>query len=142
MKTRFLFPFWSRYVGIVCILLHIPIMVVMRNLHDQPDWDYQTGLFNTRHIFFIATTLMVTIGLFLIAFSRENIEDEQIVKLRRDSLYWAIFVNYFILIIVLVFTSKMEFNYIMELNMWAPLIFFIIRFRWMVRRLCRSTMEE
>ena len=142
MKSRFLFPYWSRFAGLILILVHIPIVAVMRNMPDGMNWDSQQGLLTTRHIFFIATTLTVTVGLFLIAFSKEKIEDEQIEKLRRDSLHWAVFVNYFILIIVLVFTNGMEFNHIMELNMWAPLLFFIIRFRWMYRRLCLSAKEE
>lgn len=140
MSSRFLFPYWSRYAGVACILLHIPLMFLFADaVHNSTD---HTSLFNARHIFFIATTLMVTVGLFLVAFSRERIEDEQIVKLRLDSLYYAIYVNYFLLIAVLIFTGKMEFDHIMELNMWVPLVFFIIRFRWVIFRLNRSAKEE
>ena len=142
MKTRFLFPYWSRYAGLVCIVIHLPIMLVLRHMPDHINWDNGGGLFTNSHIFFIATTLMVTVGLFLVAFSKERIEDEQIVKLRRDSLYWAIFINYLILIVVLVFTNGMEFNHIMQLNMWAPLLFFIIRFRWVIFRLNQSLNKE
>jgi len=140
MRSRFLFPYWSRYAGLACILLHIPLMMLFADaVHNSTDHE---GLFNPKHVFFIATTLMVTVGLFLVAFSRERIEDEQIVKLRRDSLYYAVYVNYFLLIAVLVFTSKMEFTHIMELNMWVPLVFFIIRFRWVIYRLNRSARGE
>ena len=41
---------------------------------------------------------MVLVGLFLIAFSKEKIEDEQIVQFRLDSLRWAIYLNYAILL--------------------------------------------
>lgn len=141
MVSRFLLPYWCRYVGIAAILVHIPIVMIFRNLIHHGD-EQQNALFSHWHLLFIATTLLVTIGLFLIAFSKERIEDEQIVKLRLDSLYWAIFVNYFILIVLLVFTKEIDADYIMELNMWAPLIFFIIRFRWVIYRLNRSAREE
>src|SRR5260370_42433441 len=89
MKTRFLFPYWFRYLGIACFLVHIPIMLFFKKYHDMDN--PQPGLFSGSHVFFIFTTLMVTIGLFLFAFSKEKIEDEQIMQLRRDSLQWAVY---------------------------------------------------
>ncbi len=98
---------------------------------DSPD----ANLFSGSHVFFIFTTLMVTIGLFLFAFSREKIEDEQIMQLRRDSLQWAVYFNYIVLITTLIFTEHMEIGHIMLLNMWTLLLFFILRFQWVIFRL-------
>ena len=99
-----------------------------------------TGLFTGEHLFFMGTTLLMSLGLFFVAFAREKIEDEQIWHIRLDCLRGAIFVNYLILIISLVFVN--DTGHILELNLWAPLIFFIIRFRWVIFRLNRSLSRE
>jgi hypothetical protein len=75
------------------------------------------------------------VGLFLFAFSKEKVEDEQIMQLRRDSLQWAVYVNYIILIGVLIFTEHMEMRHILLLNMWTLLLFFILRFQWVIFRM-------
>ena len=137
MKTRFLFPYWFRYLGIGCMVIHLPIMMIFKKTLDTSDAD--TSLFNSSHVFFIFTTLMVTIGLFLFAFSREKIEDEQIMQLRRDSLQWAVYFNYVVLIATLIFTQHWEMNHVMLLNMWTLLLFFILRFQWVIFRLNWST---
>ncbi|GAC1311900.1 MAG: hypothetical protein NVSMB24_32350 [Mucilaginibacter sp.] len=97
-------------------------------------------LLNSHHVFFMTTTLLMAIGLFVVAFSKEKIEDEQISQLRSDSLQWAIYVNYVLLIISLVFTNDTE--HILFLNLMVPLAFFIIRFRWVIFRLNSSLSRE
>jgi hypothetical protein len=86
------------------------------------------GLFSPHHLFFMTTTLLMALGLFLAAFSKEKIEDEQISQLRLDSLQWAIYVNYMLLIVSLILSSDTE--HILFLNLLVPLVFFIIRFQW------------
>jgi hypothetical protein len=140
MKTRFLFPYWFRYLGLACFMAHIPVMLFFKKYHDMDNPD--TGLFTGSHIFFIFTTLMVTIGLFLFAFSKEKIEDEQIMQLRRDSLQWAVYFNYVVLIATLIFTEHMEIGHIMMLNMWTLLLFFILRFQWAIIRNNWSAKKE
>ena len=144
MRTNYLFPFKTRYFGIVLILLHIPIKLLWDHLypggypHHDPVAESGGVLFSPPHLFFIGTTLMVLVGLFLIAFSKEKIEDEQIVQLRLDSLRWAIYLNYAILLFGLVFTNSGESDHILLLNIWLPLLFFILRFQWVLYRLKRS----
>jgi len=79
-------------------------------------------------------------GLFLVAFAREKIEDEQIWQIRLNSLRWAIYINYIILIASLVLIN--DTGHILELNLWVPLAFFIIRFRWIIFRLNHSIKED
>ena len=144
MRTNYLFPFKSRYIGIGLILLHIPIKFLWDALYpgdhhqSQPPSAGGSFLLSPPHLFFIGTTLMVLIGLFLIAFSRERIEDEQIIQLRLDSLRWAIYLNYAILLFSLLFTDGGESDHILLLNIWLPLLFFILRFQWVLYRLNRS----
>src|SRR5665213_876634 len=76
------------------------------------------------------TILLVILGLLLIAFSKEQIEDEQITQLRLDSLQWAIYLNYAIFIICVLFVYGFNFIPVVVFNVITPLVFFIIRFRW------------
>jgi hypothetical protein len=143
MKSHFLFPYWCRYLGWGLVLAHVPLSMIGRmngmiNPLDNPS--SSTGLFTGEHLFFMCTTLLMTLGLFFVAFAREKIEDEQIWQIRLDSLRWAIYVNYLILILSLVFIN--DTGHILELNLWVPLLFFIIRFRWVIFRLNRSLSRE
>ncbi|MBV8389438.1 MAG: hypothetical protein JO080_06540 [Mucilaginibacter sp.] len=110
----------------------------MINIMDAQRRDQ--GIFAGEHLFFICTALLMATGLFLVAFAKEKIEDEQIWQIRLDSLRWAIFVNYLVIIICLVFIEDVP--HMLELNLWVPLIFFIIRFRWVIWRLNRSLSRE
>jgi len=130
MKTRFLFPHWCRYLGYALFLIHIPVVLFQKMLgFDIPGQHIDDGgLFSPHHLFFMTTTLLMALGLFLAAFSKEKIEDEQISQLRLDSLQWAIYVNYVLLIVSLILSSDTQ--HILFLNLLVPLVFFIIRFQW------------
>ncbi|HWZ05153.1 MAG TPA: hypothetical protein VNX40_16160 [Mucilaginibacter sp.] len=141
MKSRFLFPYWCRYLGWGLVLLHVPLSMLGRargmvNVLDKPS----TGLFTGEHLFFICTSLVMVSGLFLVAFAKEKVEDEQIWQIRLDSLRWAIFINYLALIVSLVFIE--DVGHMLDLNLYVPLVFFIIRFRWVIFRLNLSTSRE
>lgn len=141
MKPQYLFPTWTRWFGLALFLVHLPVMHIWNIYHLHSYDDGQ--LFNLPHLFFIATVVLMVLGLFLIAFSREKIEDEQIYQLRLSSLRWAIFANYLLLIIALIFTnSKADYKDMLRLNLWVPLMLFIIIFRWKMFRLNRSLKEE
>ena len=143
MKPRIVLPHWCRYLGWGLVIAHIPLSVIGRkngmvNPFDDPAGN--TGLFTGEHLFFICTTLLMALGLFLVAFASEKIEDEQIKHIRLDSLRWAIYINYLILIISLIFVN--DTAHILELNLWVPLLFFIIFFRWNIFVLNRSASRE
>jgi hypothetical protein len=143
MKSHFLFPYWCRYLGWGLVVLHVPLSLYghangMTNILDNGPGTQ--GLFTGEHLFFICTSLLMATGLFFVAFAKEKVEDEQIWHIRLDSLRWAIYVNYLILITSLVFIE--DVGHILELNLWVPLIFFIIRFRWVIFRLNRSLNRE
>ena len=143
MKSRFLFPYWCRYLGWGLVILHIPLSMLGKSHGMGNSMDVQptnAGPFSGELLFFICTTLVMSSGLFLVAFAKEKIEDEQIWQIRLDSLRWAIYINYVILIASLVFFEDVA--HILELNLWVPLLFFIVRFRWMIFRLNRSLSRE
>lgn len=77
-------------------------------------------------------TIALTVGLMLIAFSKEKIEDEFIAKTRLESLQWGVCLNTLLLIIgTLLFYDGYYFN-VMIFNMFTPLIFFVIRFNYII----------
>lgn len=85
-------------------------------------------------------TIFIIIGGFLVGFSREKVEDEFIYKLRKDSLIWALIVNYSILLLATLFVYNFAFFDVLVFNMFTPLIIFVIRFNFLKRKL--STHEE
>ena len=143
MKSHFLFPYWCRYLGVGLILGHIPIAYLGKTNGWENDLHNGVSdgrLFNNGHLFFMGTALLMVIGLFLVAFAKEKIEDEQISQIRLDSLRWAIYLNYLILVVSLVFIN--DTDHILELNLWVPLLFFIVRFRWVIFRINLSISRE
>jgi hypothetical protein len=72
------------------------------------------------------------IGLLFIAFSRVKIEDEYVSKTRLESLQWAIYLNFALLILAIIFIHGMAFFSVIVYNMFTPLIFFIIRFHYIL----------
>lgn len=148
MKSRFLFPYKSRFIGYVLIFAYIPVMVTKKmfyhgymdhgvhiKLPDNP------SLFSPDHVFNVIATLVVTIGLLLLAFSKEKFEDEQIIQLRLDSLQWTMYFTYILFIMIIIFTNSIDLVHIVGINLWLLLVFFIIRFRWVIFRLNRSLRE-
>src|SRR5258708_1988961 len=117
MKSHFLFPYWCRYLGWGLVILHVPLGMLGRShgmVNIMDNGPGRTGLFSGVDLFFICTSLVMVSGLFLVAFAKEKVEDEQIWHLRLDSLRWAIYINYIILIASLVFIE--DVGHILELN--------------------------
>lgn len=86
--------------------------------------------------------ILTILGLILIAFSKEKKEDEFITKIRLESLVWAVYVNYIILALSFLFIFEFTFLWVMLLNMFTILIFFIIRFYWQLNKLKRISRDE
>ena len=157
MKTTYLFPRRAKYLG---VLLAIPgfilgYLVVYQN-YSIPGFELRlrarSTLFLSASENFtdeLALTLVV-VGLLLVAFSRTRKEDELTAKIRLNSLYWAILVNYtlYVCLILLVFvgylvkssllsniidglTSNLQYT---VYNFFVPLVIFISRFYFLLYR--------
>lgn len=81
-------------------------------------------------------------GLLLLSFSREKIEDEQIVKVRLESLQWSVYINYIILLIAIVLVHGSGFLLVMAYNMFTLLIFFLIRFHYVLYKQSKVVDQE
>ncbi len=86
--------------------------------------------------------VLFLIGAIFVAFSKEKSEDEFIAKVRLESLLWATYINYGVLIFCFLFFYEFEFLYVMIFNMFTILIFFIIRFYYILYRANKSLSHE
>lgn len=150
MKINYLFPHEFKRIG---LLLLIPfslfgIYVVQKDLEPAfLDWTvpavFYDEIMGNQLVFSMAenNVLNEIIGVILIisglmvAFSKEKQEDEFISKLRLESLVWATYVNYAVLLVSMLFVFGISFLWVMIFNMFTILMFFIIRFNWQLRRL-------
>jgi|JI8StandDraft_2_1071088.scaffolds.fasta_scaffold01168_17 hypothetical protein len=72
------------------------------------------------------------VGLFLLVFSAEKLEDEGITQLRWRALSWAVWLHYMILIVAIFFVHGTDFFSVLVYNMFTLLVLFGLRFRWLM----------
>lgn len=82
--------------------------------------------------------IMLIMGGILVCFSKEQLEDEYIKVLRLESLVWAVYINYAVLILSILFLHELSFLYALAANMVTILIIFIIRFEWVKQKVNRA----
>ncbi len=107
--------------------------------------------FHTKILFFhkikdnllneIAGVLILS-GLILIAFSKTADEDEFIMRIRLESLIWAVYLNYVVVLAALLLTYGVAFLWVMLFNLFTVLLLFIIKFYYELFRLRKSTHNE
>ncbi len=84
------------------------------------------------NIFDEILSIMIIVGGLLISFAKEKDEDEFTSKIRSESLIWAILLNYSILLLATLFIYGESFLTVMTYGIFTPLIFFILRFNWLL----------
>ncbi len=77
-------------------------------------------------------TIGSIIGLLFVAFSKVKVEDEYVSKIRLESLQWAIYLNFVLLILATLFVHGIEYFQVTIFNMFTPLIIFIVRFYYLL----------
>jgi len=86
--------------------------------------------------------IILIIGLLMIAFSKEKVEDEMIVKIREQSLIWAVLVNFIILIIGILLVYGLPYLHFLSLQIFLVLLLFIGKFHFELSRLKKVTKDE
>lgn len=148
MKKQILFPHNFRWIGWIIL---IPAAVIgILNIY----FDVEFGILdirppNTKGMFDTGLNLTATlagvmciIGAILVAFAKEKEEDEYIAKVRLDSLLWATYINYAILVVCFLIFYETRFLYVMIFNMFTILIFFIIRFNYVLYKTRKGLQDE
>lgn len=141
MKSRFLFP--SHYRKIGWLITGPAIVLGIANLYFEFEFDFLAvkfiklpdSIFNEQiNLTDELAAIAVILGLSLIAFSKEEHEDERIAQIRLESLQWAVYVNYMVLALAVMLVHGASFLWVMVYNMFTVLLFFVFRFRWMIYR--------
>ena len=157
MKLNYLFPHRFKRIGLMILIPFIFIgLYVVDNDIEPAVFDFKvpalfvdeifgeqqlSGMTETNILNEIIGVVLI-ISFLMVAFSKEKEEDELIAKIRLDSLVWATYVNYGVLLLSMLFVFGISFLWVMILNMFTILLFFIIRFNWQVRKLKTSYSHE
>jgi hypothetical protein len=153
MKTQFLFPNRFKRIGWFILIPSVLAGIVM--LTDRLKIDflevrvfalYSKFIFEDQAVFGLVKnniadeilTILCIVGGILVAFSEEKQEDEFIAKTRTESLVWATYVNYAVLIFCTLFFYGIAFWYVIILNLFTMLFFFIIRFYYQLYKANKS----
>ncbi len=89
----------------------------------------------------ISTIFMIVGGIFT-GFSKTKNEDEYISKFRYESLVWATYFNFGMLLFTTIFMYGIPYFYVLTANICAMLFFFIIRFHFKFYQLNKSLKDE
>lgn len=157
MKTNFLIPHKYRNLGWVLAILSFALGVIELMYEIRPQFleinmpsIFINNFFGSFELFgFVEANILsdlcgitLIVALILIAFSKEKEEDEYIMKIRLESLVWAVYVNYAILILAFIFIYNMSFFWVMTANMFTVLVFFIIRYNLKKNALNKDLADE
>lgn len=154
MKTKYLFPNalkpvgWLLFlVGMILGVVYLPYSPELEFLNRKVFAVFTEGIrigssdesrefleVIQNNLFDEITALLIIVGALLVVFSKEKVEDEFIAKLRWESLVWATYVNYAILILAILFVYDLSFFWVLVFNMFTILIFFMVRFHWILFR--------
>jgi len=157
MKSRFLFPHHYKPIGwVIFVIGFILGIILMLNDYNYPEWEVSVFPLISENDFFskpafewstnniadeIASVFMIVGGI-LVSFSKTKDEDEYISKIRMESLIWATYVNYIILIITILFVFDISFFNVLIFNMFTILLFFMVRFHYELFKLKNVKEDE
>lgn len=87
-------------------------------------------------------TVMVIGGGLLVGFSKTKNEDEMISSLRYESLVWATYLNYGIILFTTLFVFGVAYMNVLIHNLFTLLFFFILRFHYRIYKVSKSADYE
>jgi hypothetical protein len=148
MKTRFLFPRKFIWIGWIAVI----VSIILFFLNELPFFNLKTFAMINNEVFrdteyfkvirdnlqFEIASILLIVGLIFIAFSKVKNEDEFTSKLRLESLLWATYINYGLLLLTIMFVYGLVFLNVMAYNFFTILIVFIIRFRFVLWKSFKS----
>lgn len=159
MKTRYLFPHRYKLFGWIIFGIGMALgMILSLNDFEYPNWSVNVfpligekeGVLSSNvsrrwsdnNIADEIGSIMIIIGGILVAFCKVKDEDEYSATIRTESLIWATYVNYIVLILSIVFVYDMPFFNVLIYNMFTILIFFIIRFHYLIFKSRKIAQDE
>ena len=159
MKTLFLFPNkykkfgWFLFVpsllaGLFLSITGFPLkydyfkMKVFALYSDQLFSDSKFFTIVENEVVDEIILVLIIVGALLVGFSKTKNEDEFISKIRYESLVWATYFNFLLMIIATLLIYGFQYFNVLLANTFAMLLFFIIRFHFMIYKLNKSSNDE
>jgi hypothetical protein len=159
MKNLFLFPNKFKLIGWILFIPALLISVIISFLDINIDQYWVVNVFAFKYDDFLlgnnqyfAVTkngivdevllLCLVIGGILIGFSKLKIEDEFTTKIRYESLVWATYLNYGLILFFTVFLYGLSYLNVLFYNTFTVLLFFIIRFHYSIYKLNKATKDD
>lgn len=157
MKINYLFPNKYKRIGFLVLIPTFIIGIIFIFTGYTPDLlelkvptIYTKELMGKEYFFSLIENnildeilcSLIIISLLFIAFSKEKTEDELIYKIRLESLLWATYVNYSILLFSILFIYDWSFFWVIIINMFTLLFIFIIRFNYHILKFKKSAYNE
>jgi len=144
MKKLHLLPHSSKKIGYVLLvpflalgIAHMGWDFTIAQLEYHPVKTGGLSFTNTNYTDELATIGLI-VALILIGFSKEKTEDEAIQFFRLEALQWAVYANYAVLILAVLFCYGGLFFTIMTINLFTVLIIFVLRFRYVLYQYNKS----
>ncbi|MDP2364932.1 MAG: hypothetical protein Q8M94_14330 [Ignavibacteria bacterium] len=81
-----------------------------------------------------AAALLLLIGLFLISFTKEKIENDTVAALRYKSLILTFYINTSLVVLSFLFVYGFGFINILVINIFSPLILYILLFKFYLHK--------
>ena len=158
MKTRFLFPNQFKNLGWLLFIPSVLATLIISVLNISTDEYLNISVFSIyqdsigeipgffkfikNSILDEILTISIIVGGILVGFSKLKEEDEMISKIRYESLVWATYLNYAIILFFTLFIFGLPYLNVLFYNMFTLLLFFIIRFHYMVYKLNIANYDE
>ena len=158
MKTRFLFPNQFKNLGWLLFIPSVLATLIISVLNISTDEYLNISVFSIyqdsigeipgffkfikNSILDEILTIGIIVGGILVGFSKLKEEDEMISKIRYESLVWATYLNYVIILFFTLFIFGLPYLNVLFYNMFTLLLFFIIRFHYMVYKLNIANYDE
>lgn len=142
MKTKYLPPNQFKKTGWIIFIVML-IFFIWETIADNcgmeialrmPKW--------LRSDIYTILPVGFSIALLLIAFAKEKVEDEYIMKIRSDSLILAVLVNYIVVIIGSLLFYDLDYLSFMIYNMFTTIVLYIIIFNVALYKLRKSMRHE
>lgn len=147
MKTNYLLPYRLKIIGWLLLVPSLVLGIIHLITDQEPEFldtrvfaVFINEAFGEQQMFGIIENniyneiigIMIIVGSVFVGFSREKQEDELISSLRLESLLWATYINYAILVLAFLFVYDLSFFLVLVLNMFTILLLFIINFNWRI----------
>ena len=158
MKSNFLFPNRYKLIGWILFVPALAAAVYFLATGQSIDEMLRAKVFAVATDEFLGKQQFMTViensisdeillvclvfGGLLNGFSKMKHEDELIAKIRYESLVWAVYVNFSVMLLATIFIYGMYFYNVMLANMFTVLLFFIVRFHVMIYKLNRDGNDQ